>query len=318
METNINKGVKRINFTLDSSDGLKINTYKWFIENSQSKGVIQISHGMAETVSRYEEFAKALAKRGYIVYGNDHRGHGLSSVDKDSLGFLGEDRGFVKLIEDISILTDYIKNENPNLPIILFGHSMGSFASQRYIMDYKDKIQGLILSGSNGKQGLALKFGKVIANLEMKIRGPKAKSNLLNKVSFGSYNKKFSPNRTEFDWLSRDGKEVDKYIQNPYCGTIFPTSFYYEFFDTLQYIEDENNFSKIPKNLPILIISGDEDPVGNFGKGVRDLFERYENIGVENLSIKLYEGARHELLNETNRDEVIDDIIKWIDNLIEK
>lgn len=317
METNIDKDVKRINFTFDSSDGIKINTYKWFIENSQPKGIIQISHGMAETVMRYDYFANYLAKNGYVVYGNDHRGHGGSVKDLSDLGYLGGEGGFERLIEDISILTDLIKKENPNLPIILFAHSMGSFASQRYIMDYKDKIQGLILSGSNGNQGTVLKLGRFIAGMEMRLRGDRAKSELLNKMSFGSYNNNFKPTRTEFDWLSRDDKEVDKYIDDTYCGSVFTTSFYREFFGTLMYIEDEKNLLKIPRKLPIFIISGDKDPVGNFGIGIENLYNRYKKAGVENVEYKLYPGARHELLNETNREEVMVDVVNWIDGLIE-
>ena len=168
------------------------------------------------------------------------------------------------------------------------------------------------MSGSNGDQGFVLKAGKIAAKLGMTFKGRKAKAKLLNDMVFGSYNKNFSPQDTGFEWLSRDQAEVDKYDKDPYCGTIFPTSFFYEFLNNLEYIEDSNNFSKIPKDLPILIVSGDEDPVGNFGEGVANLRDRYKTVGVEDLEMKLYPGARHELLNELNRDEVTEDIIKWL------
>lgn len=300
-------------FTFRSTDQTEVFVHKWLRKDQKIRGVVQISHGMAETAARYERFAKFLTKSGFIVYANDHRGHGRTATDIDSLGYLGATEGFKLLVQDIAELTDIIRRENPNVPIYLFSHSMGSFAAQRYIMDYSNKIDGLILSGSNGPQGLALKAGKLVANLEMLLRGKKAKSKLMNKLTFGTYNRNFQPQTTGSEWLTRDEVELDKYLKNPYCGTIFPTSFYYEFLDSLEYIEDKENFHKIPKDLPIFIISGDQDPVGDFGKGLAKLKERYKKQGVHDLELKLYEGARHELLNELNRDEVMQDILMWLE-----
>ncbi len=301
------------NFTYTSSDGTEIYVYKW-APKEDVRGVVQISHGMAETAARYERFAKVLNQNGFIVYVNDHRGHGKTAGNVESLGYLGDDDGFNLLIQDIGKLSVIIKEENPGLKLYLFSHSMGSFAAQRYIMDYKDKIDGLVLSGSNGEQGFTLTVAKTIAKIEMMIRGRKAKSKLMNTLSFGAYNKKFKPEKTGSEWLSRDEDEVQKYIEDPYCGTIFPTSFYYDFLGSLQYIEDKDNFKKIPKDLPILIISGDEDPVGDFGKGLKKLYTRYKEAGVKDLEIKLYPGARHEILNESNRDEVMNDVVNWLKN----
>lgn len=263
-------------FTFISTDQTEVYVYKWMRPKQEIKGVVQIAHGMAETAARYERFAQALTKRGFIVYANDHRGHGQTAENIDSLGYLGDADGFKLLVQDIAKLTDIIQAENPNIPIYLFSHSMGSFAAQRYIMDYQDKIDGLILSGSNGPQGLALKAGKAVASIEMRLRGRKAKSKLMNKLTFGNYNRNFKPEKTGSEWLTRDEAELEKYLENPYCGTIFPTSFYYEFLDSLAYIENQANFHKIPKDLPIFIISGDQDPVGDFGKGLVKLKERYE------------------------------------------
>lgn len=306
----------KTNFTYKSKDGSIIHAYKWGQKTPKTKAIIQISHGMAEHAGRYDEFAKTMVNENFILYGNDHRGHGKNILDLRDLGYLGKTDGFINLVRDMVSLTDIIKEENDGLPIILLGHSMGSFAAQRYIMDYPNKIQGLILSGSNGSQGFILKFGKFLAKIEKTLRGDKAKSQILNKLSFGSYNKNFAPNRTEFDWLSRNEKSVDRYINDSYCGTVFPASFYYEFFDTLEYIENSNNFGKISKDLPILIISGADDPVGGFGKGVQNLYKRYESIGIEKLDYNLYDGVRHEPLNEINRDEIISDIIQWANKII--
>lgn len=308
--------IKQDNFTFTSKDGSEIYTYKWFDEEIKPRAAIQIAHGMAERAGRYEEFAHALVKTGCIVYANDHRGHGNNATDLKDLGYLGDEKGFKYLVDDMARLTDIIRKDNPDIPLILFGHSMGSFAAQRYIMDYKKDIQGLILSGSNGDHGSVLKLAKTIALAEKKLRGNRAQSKLLHKLSFGTYNRNFAPTRTEFDWLSRDEKEVDKYVNDPYCGTVFPASFYYEFFDSLLYVENKDNFSKIPKNLPILIISGDQDPVGFFGKGVENLYRRYMGLGLGKVKYKLYEGARHELLKGPNRKRVIADIIDWIDSTI--
>ena len=300
-------------FAFFSQDQTEIQVHKWGIKDEKAKGIVQISHGMAETATRYERFAQELNKEGYIVYGNDHRGHGKSAKNIEALGYLGDNRGFELLIQDMATLTDRIKKEYPNMPIYLFSHSMGSFASQKYIMDYKEKIDGLILSGSNGRQGFLLKAGKLVANIEKMVKGRKFKSKMLDSLVFGSYNKPFASDGTGFEWLSRDTEEVEKYVKDPYCGTLFPTSFYCDFIAVLEDIEDKRNFGKIPKNIPILLISGEEDPVGGFGKGVEELYNRYLKCGVEQVELKLYEGARHELLNEINRDEVTLDILKWLE-----
>ena len=307
------KEVVKETFAFFSQDQTEIQVYKWGIKDKNTKGIIQISHGMAETASRYQRFAQQLNEEGYIVFANDHRGHGKSAKNIEALGYLGDNRGFELLIQDMATLTDLIKKEYPNIPIYLFSHSMGSFAAQKYIIDYKEKIDGLILSGSNGRQGFLLKAGKLVANIEKTMRGRKFKSKMLDSLVFGSYNKPFASDGTGFEWLSRDTEEVEKYVKDPYCGTLFPTSFYCDFIEVLEDIEDKRNFGKIPKNIPILLISGEEDPVGGFGKGVEELYNRYLKCGVEQVELKLYEGARHELLNEINRDEVTLDILKWLE-----
>lgn len=300
-------------FTFESEDGQEIMTYTWEPSNGKAKGVVQIAHGMAEHALRYEEFAEFLTQAGYIVYANDHRGHGQSALSMNDQGWLGPERGFKLLIEDMAILSKKIKSEHPELPLFLFSHSMGSFATQRFIMDYPGQVDSVILSGSNGKQGRILSLGLLVAKLESRIKGIRKKSKLLNDLSFGAYNKRFAPTRTGYDWLTRDEQAVDKYIADPYCGEVFPGGFYVEFFKTLRYIEDESNFVKIPRELPILIVSGSQDPVGDFGKGVKELHERYRKLGVKDLEMRLYEGARHELLNETNKREVMQDLVTYLD-----
>ncbi len=295
-----------------TKDNLDIHVYKWEPENKNPIGIVQISHGMSETAIRYEYFAKNLTDNGYIVYINDHRGHGLTAKTIDNVGCLADSDGFTYLVEDINTLTNIIKEENEDLPIFLFGHSMGSFASQRYIMEYGNNIDGLILSGSNGKHGFILNIAEKIINYEIKRKGRLHRSKALDSLIFGGNNKKFKSPRTEFDWLSRDEKEVDKYIEDPFCGVLFTCGFFYDFIKGLQEIEDKENLKKVPLDLPIYIMSGDKDPIGKNGKGVLRLRDRYIKLGVKDVLCKLYEGGRHEMLNETNKDEVIRDILNWI------
>lgn len=304
-------------FTFKSGDGTEIYVYKWAPKDVIAKGVVQISHGMAEHAARYERFASYLTKNGYIVYANDHRGHGKTAGSVEKLGYLADEDGFTWLVRDLHDLSKIIINENLDLPLFLFGHSMGSFTAQKYIMDYGNELKGVILSGSNGKQGIALKVGSAIAKWEINKHGGKHQSIRMDNLVFGGYNKAFKPNRTKSDWLSSDNQEVDKYINDPYCGTVFTSGFFYDFLRGLIEIEDKKNIDLIPKNIPIYIFSGEKDPVGKNGKGVIDLFNRYKNHGVQDVKYKLYKDGRHEMLNEINRDEVMEDVVKWLDsNLI--
>ena len=300
------------NFTFKDKGNLEIFVYKWLPdEKLQVKGVVQIAHGMAETAGRYGGLASILTENGFMVYANDHRGHGKTAGETSKLGELGED-GFNKMVENMKELNEIIKKENSNLPIFLLGHSMGSFLTQRYICLYGSGLKGAILSGSCGKQGVMIDVGRLIAKGEIKKIGRGGKSNKLDKLSFGSYNNSFKPNRTAFDWLSRDNNEVDKYIVDPFCGTVFTAGFFYDFLGGLKCIADKREIKNVPMDLPIYIFSGDKDPVGKYGKGVLKLVKTYKQHGIEDLSYKLYKDGRHEMLNEINKEEVMADVIKWL------
>ncbi|MFY0942060.1 lysophospholipase [Clostridioides difficile] len=309
--------MKCTNFTFKGEEGLDIYTYKWEDENiKKPKAVIQIAHGMAETAQRYETFAKVLTKNGYIVYINDHRGHGKTAKIIENVGHLAEKEGFRCLVEDMYTLTNIIKKENEDLPIYLFGHSMGSFASQRYIMDYSNNLSGLILCGSNGKQGIILNLAHLIINREIKKYGRRSRSNKINDLIFGGQIIRRNE-KTKFDWLSRDKEQVEKYINDPFCGVVCSCGFFYDLVQGLKEIEDKENLKKVPLDIPIYIISGDKDPIGKNGKGVLRLRDRYIKLGVKDVTCKLYKDGRHELLNEINREEVFEDIICWLNNKIE-
>lgn len=305
--------MKISNFTFKGEEDIDIYVYKYEpIEKENINGIVQISHGMSEEAGRYKRFANYLTDNGYIVYINDHRGHGKSAENINRIGILAQKDGIHCIVKDLNKLTKIIKTENNGLPIFLFSHSMGSFAAQKYIIDYSEDIDGVILSGTNGLHGIEVDLGFLVAKIMSKIQGREKKAYLIDKLAFGGFNKKFKPNKSEFDWLSRDFKEVEKYIENEYCGVVFSNGYFYDLFKLFKEIRNINNLKKINSKLPIYIFAGDKDPVGKFGKGITKLYENYKKVGIENVEFKLYSGGRHEMLNEINKDEVINDTINWI------
>ncbi|MDV4152320.1 alpha/beta fold hydrolase [Clostridium sp. AL.422] len=299
-------------YIFTNSEGSNISYLKWG-SNKKPKGIIQLVHGMSEYIQRYDYFAQKLVADGYLVYGHNHCGHGDSSESIDKLGDIEGENKFYTMLEDIKVLNSIIKKENEGMPIILFGHSMGSFLSQRYIQEYGETIDGLILSGSNGKPKLFTKAGVLVCKFEMMLKGKGNRSKLMDKLSFGGFNSSVKSPNTDFDWLCSDDKEVNKYIEDDFCGFIYTTEFYLDLINGLWDIYKQENLDKIKKfNIPIFIFSGDRDPVGYMGKGIIDLYNTYNRIGVKEVNYKLYKGYRHEMLNEFNKDEVISDIISWV------
>lgn len=304
------------NFIFKNKNGIDISCYRWSNKSENTKGIIQIVHGMSEWAGRYDYLADKLTQEGYIVYAHDHSGHGKSVKNLDKLGFISKENRFYSMLDDIKMLNGIIKKENKELPVILFGHSMGSFLSQRYIQIYGDTIDAVILSGSNGKPKSFTKAGLVVSKIEMLIKGNDKRSRIMDKLSFGNFNNSFKNPKTNFDWLSSDEKEVDKYIKDEYCGFIYPTPFYYDLIRGLWDIHKDENLKKVKNlNIPIYIFSGDKDPVGYFGNGVINLYNQYKELGAKDISYKLYKNGRHEMLNEVNKNEVIEDIIIWIKKL---
>ncbi|WP_040213358.1 alpha/beta hydrolase [Clostridium polynesiense] len=304
--------MKEETFKIKGSEDNLLYLYKWTPERNNPTGIVQIAHGMAEHAARYRYFAQKLCEVGYIVYANDHRGHGQTAGDVEELGYLGEGNGFRAMVEDLHMVNRYIRQKEDNLPIVLFGHSMGSFISQRYIQLYGDTVNKVVLSGSNGQVNFLADVGIFISFLEMKLKGRKAKSPLMDKLIFGGFNKKFMPAATPFAWITSDEEELQKYLNDPYAGFVCTTSFYHYLLRGLKERQKKENLSKVPKEMPILLVSGDEDPVGYFGKGVKNLYQMYKDAQVKNVEMKLYPKGRHEILNEVNKDEVIEDIITWL------
>ena len=278
------------------------------------KGVVQIAHGMAEHSNRYARFAKALCENGYAVFINDHLGHGKSVASADELGYFGEN-GLTSLVDDMKQLTDIAKKEYPNVPYFLFGHSMGSFLSRNYTEKYGKELNAAVFCGTSGTNPAA-SIGIMMAKHFEKSKGDHDRSEFLNSMAFGTYNKK-TAKRTEFDWLSRDENEVDKYIADELCGFCFTANGFETLFTALKSVSQKSWYNNVRKDLPILLIAGNADPVGDYGKGVTQVYNDLKKTG-HNALIKLYSGARHEILNETNRDEVMQDIIGWLDKVVEK
>ncbi len=305
-------------FTFKGSDGKEIFAHKWLPENvsekSEIKAVIQISHGMAEHSARYKRFAEKLTANNFAVYANDHRGHGQTAGTIENLGYFADNNGWNLVVNDLNQLTNVIKNNHPNIPVFLFGHSMGSFLCRDYMFTFSDNVAGVILTATASDPGLSGYAGIIISKIESMVRGKKAKSSLLDNLFFGSFNKAFRPNRTKFDWLSRDNKEVDKYVDDPFCGTIFKAGFFTDLLEGIKKINMPSNINRIPKDLPVYIFSGSDDPVGDFTKGVEKVYKSYKKAGINDLKIKIYENGRHEMLNEVNRDIVYADIINWIES----
>lgn len=295
-------------FTFNGFKDYPINVVVWD-EVKDAKAVVQISHGMAEYIARYDEFAKFLNKNGYIVIGDDHRGHGKTRGDA-KLGIVPEGDSYFDTIEDMALLTKYAK-EKYNLPVILFGHSYGSFLSQGYIEKYSNEIVACILCGSARMDTFEAKFGQIVTNIQHALFGKDKEGKLINKLSFGMYEKPFKSEKRKFAWGSRDVESCEKYNKDENCQGILSLGFYKGFFNGLAKIY-KNEPLKIRKDLPIFIISGDKDPVGGMGKLVSNLHKMYVDFGFD-AKIKLYEGARHELTNEINKEEVFNDVLAFLD-----
>ena len=278
-------------FRFASSDGVDVACVRWDSRGPE-RGVVQIAHGMGEHIGRYAGTIEALTSAGLTVYGNDHRGHGRTAVSDALLGDFGEG-GFDFLVNDMIRLSCIAKKEKPGAPLILLGHSMGSFASQQYVIDHSREIDGLILSGSGALDGLARVASSAPAG-----------TNFLNAP--------FEPARTPFDWLSRDDAVVDAFINDPLCFAELKPAAQASFLAAAPRLSDPAGLRRIRSDLPVYLFSGSDDPVGQQLAGVQVLIERYREAGIDDISHEFYLGGRHEMLNEINRDEVQARLLGWI------
>ena len=285
-------------FTYPAKDGAEIVGYRWD-PAGRPRGAVQLTHGMGEHVQRYDALARALTGRGLVVYGQDHRGHGATARHADELGQLGPD-GWSQLVGDIDLLVSRIRDEQPGLPLVLLAHSMGSFAVQQYLLDHSDRVDAVVLTGTTALDQLepALDLDKPI--------------------DLAVFNAAFAPARTEFDWLSRDEAIVDAYIADPRCGFGIDTDAAKGMFAGARRMADPGQVAAVRPDLPLYIAAGESDPVNANLALLNVLIDRYRAAGLTDVTVRTYPGARHEILNETNRDEVVASIIDWIDQVLSK
>ena len=281
------------------------------------KAVVQIAHGIAEHISRYDPFMFFLAENGYVAVGNDHLGHGLSAENEDGLGIFDTQNGWTYAVDDMKALRDQVRQEFHDIPYIFFGHSMGSFLTRTYLIRYPDQYDAAILSGTGQQSPALINAGFFAANLLTLLRGPGADGKLLNDMAFGSYCKKIDNPRTPFDWLSTNEENVDRYIADPLCGFVAKCSMYRDMMGGLKFLTKQSNIDKMNKDAPIYFRSGAEDPVGDYGAGVEKAYRAFCDAGLHDVTMKLYPGGRHEMLNETNREEVMQDILAWLDQRVD-
>ncbi|MCM1058111.1 MAG: lysophospholipase [Firmicutes bacterium] len=305
-------------FYYDSRDGKsKLHAVRYVPDDSEDiRCVVQIVHGMAEYVERYEEFAGFLTDRGCVVTGEDHMGHGKSVGKTEKYGYFCEQDPATVLVRDVHRLKKATQALYPDVPYVILGHSMGSFITRNYMFRYGTGISAAIIMGTGMQSPALLKISKAVAHIQKAVYGPKHVSGLIDKLAFGSYNKRIDNPATSFDWLSRDGERVAKYIADPLCGFVFTANGFLTLFELISRVNSRENLERVPAKLPVLVISGDADPVGEYGRGVQKAYESLKAVGVENISLKLYEGGRHELLNETNRAEVMQDVFRWIEETV--
>lgn len=305
--------MRKEEFSFLSSDGVTNIRAIRYIPEDKPKAILQISHGMVEFIDRYELLAKYLTDRGILVTGNDHLGHGSSVTSEDNWGYFHEDEGYLKVLEDLHHLTLITKDLYPNIPYFLLGHSMGSFYARRYLFTYKNELDGAIIMGTAWQPKIAVKTGKLLCNIIKTFKGSKYRSSLVNNMALGSYNKKWEPSTTHNDWLTKDEKIVEWYSNEPKCSFMFTVNGYYNVFSVLDDVCDESNIDKVEKDLPIIFLAGNDDPVGNYGKGVTKAFETFKSKGIKDVSIKLYPTDRHEILNELDKEQVYEDVYNFID-----
>jgi alpha-beta hydrolase superfamily lysophospholipase len=300
--------------TFKGAGNKDIHYYKWSADNP--KAILQVIHGMGEHAGRYNRLAEDLTKEGFVLYANDHRGHGHTAETVDKIGYF-EDRHFWNDTQsDLKQLTSIAKAEHPDLPIIALGHSMGSFLLRDYLTTMDQPFVAAIISGTGGDPGALGKVGKFIAKLLGAVYGRATRSEFLRSISFGKFNKEFAPMRTKADWITRDVDVVDEYVADEMCSKTFTNGFWDNMLEGVLKINKKTAFEQTPKDLPIYMFAGERDPVGDFGKGVTEVFNNYKNAGVKHIECTLYPEARHEMLNETNRDEVIASMLSWMNEVL--
>ena len=307
--------IKHETYSLKSNTGIaNLFIQSVLPENNENVDkVLLIVHGMAEHSDRYIEVAEYICDSGIPVFMYDHAGHGRSVNSKTDLGYFGEKDGNEKIVDDTAAVAEFVKSKYPGAKLIVWGHSMGSFVTRRFAAKYPDIADAYVICGTAGANPAA-SIGATIANLIGKVKGSHYRSEFINNLAFGSYNKKFNGD-TGFEWLSVNEENVKKYVKDDLCGYLFTAYAYRDMFRLLVSVSKDDAFTSVPSDKPIFLIAGTDDPVGNYGKGVEEVYNRYKSTGHKNICPKLYNGLRHEIHNEESRKEIYDDILTYIQKL---
>lgn len=297
-----------------SGDGKTlIHVNQWTPLRREIRGIVQIAHGVAEYGARYAPFAQYLCQNGFVVVANDHLGHGKSLVDGCPMVYFGDENGWEHVVDDMEQLRQRTMKVFPGKPCFLFGHSMGSFLARTHLIRYPGRFSGCVICGTGHMSGLIVAGGTFIADSEIKKLGRRSYSEKADQLAFGAYNKRFAPNRTAFDWVSLNEENVDAYISDPLCGGKTTLGLFRDMMGGIGIITKQANLQKMDKNVPVFFIAGDQDPVGDMGKGVERAYRCFKKAGVQDVAIKLYHGLRHEILNEKTNQYVFHDVLDWLE-----
>lgn len=305
--------------TLTTPDGTVLHLHRWGPSAGRPvRAVVVLAHGMVEHAARYAHLGERLARAGYAVSAADHRGHGrtvLAGGGPEGLAHLGDEQGFAAVVDDLLVVLEEEQGRHPGLPVVLIGHSMGSFVARAFAARHGDRLDALVLSGTAGDPGVAGLLGERLARLECRLRGPRARSPLMEALTLGPYNRGFRPARTRFDWLSRDEAQVDAYVADELSGGHGTAGFYRDLLTGLRWVSEPSTAARMPRDLPVLIVSGEVDPVGG-AKAVAEVAGLFRTAGLTRVDTKVWPQARHEVFNEINRDEVEDHLVDWLDRQV--
>lgn len=305
--------MQKENIYFDSRDGEhRLHAIRWIPDMEKPVCILQIVHGMAEYIDRYDEFARFLADRGILVVGDDHLGHGQSVREGEPYGYFCRDDAAAILVRDEHRLKKMTQEKYPGVPYLLLGHSMGSFITRNYLLRYGSGIDGVIIMGTGMQPKPLLLCARILVAVQKALYGDRHVSRLVDKVAFGVYNKKIESPGTSFDWLSRNEDNVRRYVNDSLCGFIFTVNGFQTLFQLIYNLHDMEKLRRMPADLPVFFMAGEEDPVGDYGKSVEKVYESFRELGMNNVQMKLYPADRHELLNEVDREDVYGDIYRWI------
>lgn len=309
--------IKNEFYYLSADNKTQIHAVEWKPEK-EIIGVIQIAHGVTEHILRYEQFAEFFTQKGFVVVGNDHLGHGTSIAKNSKPMYFGPKNSWNFVVQDIETCRKMTKEKYSDIPYVLLGFSLGSFLVRTYLIDYaKEPIDASIIMGTGYIPNFKIAIAKMIANNEAKKVGEENTSSVIKSLTFETYNKLFKPNRTECDWLCSNEKAIDEYLADPLRGKNYSAGLFIELLSGMQYTSNLKNIKKMNKKIPIFLLSGDKDPVGEFGKGVIKTFDILRKAGIENVDIKLYKDLRHDILHEKNRNNIYADIYNWLEKNID-